>query len=348
MAKFSAKNLGIIIFFGIFLVGVMGIVYAQQALPAGGDGFESSVKLEAEDYKGSSIKSHEAEYFYIDDVKPGQEIKIRGTFTPETSLSAIATVDLYDENRTDLRVGCNESGEGTMDISCEVSWTTNSAKETYKYYIRVGSDVWSITSYLLDISLIDRYDAGSQTDAGDTVEKAMEITSGEYTAYLSGKAGADIKDFYKVAVEKDKVLTVRVTPSGEALMRIAVYDKDRRVLKDEYASNAGAIVTNSITITKSEDVFVGVICDRYCSKKLVAYTLDITTEGEAIEGGEEEEGVPYYDYGTEGAVPPGAEDVAKALGKGIFTAIMFWIIGPIVFLIIIGIVIYFFLKKKKK
>jgi len=339
MAKFNPKNLTIAVLFGILLIGVMGVVNAQEALPAGGDSFDTAVEIKPGSYKGEALKSHEAEYFYITDIKPGQEIKINGTFTPETKLSAIATIDLYDENRTDLRVGCDESGEGTMDISCEISWMTNSDRETYKYYIRTGSDVWNITSYLLDISLVDRYDAESQTDAGDTIKKAIDVKSGEYKSYLSGEQGTDARDFYKVAVKKGQTLVAKVTPPSEASIRITVYDSNKTVLKDEYAPNLGAIVTNSVPITKSGDVFVGVICDKYCSKELVAYTLNIATEGVVAEEEEyDEEGLPYY--GVDGAVP----------GNGVEKGGSNWalILGIIALIVIVGIAAYFLLKKKGK
>jgi len=348
MAKFNAKNLGIIVFLGMLLFGLIGIAKAQPALPRGGDGFETAVEIKPGSYKGRSLKSHEIEYFYITDVKPGQEIKVKGTFTPETKLSAIAIVDLYDEDRTDLRVGCYESGEGTMAIPCEASWMTNSDKETYKYYIRTGSDTWNITSYLLDVSLIDRYDAGSQTDAGDTVEKAIEIASGEYKSYLSGKAGADTKDFYKVAAKKGETLTVKVTPPSEATMRIAVYDKDRKVLKDEYASNPGAIVTNSVSIAKSEDIFVAVICDRYCSENFIAYTLDITSQAGAKLPGEETvlpEGTTGWPTG-EG--PTGEELVKTGIKALIITLLIPMIIGLIVLVAIIVVIVILIRKKRQK
>lgn len=318
----------------LFIAGLVITVNAQQALPKGGDGFETAVKIEPGSYTGGSIKSRETEYFYVDGVKAGQEINIKGIFIPETDLSAIAVVDLYDEERTDLKVGCYESGEGTMEIPCEFSWMTNSDKETYKYYIRTGSDAWKITSYLLDVSLINHYDAGSQTDAGDTVEKAMNINSGEYNGYLSGKAGVDTKDFYKIAVKKGKPLTVKVTPPSEAIMRVVVYDKDRKILKDEYAPNPGAIITNSVTMAKTGDYFIAVICDKYCSKNLVAYTMNIATEGVAIE--DEDEDV-FAGAGTELS-----EDEAEKKGSN-------WglIIGIIVIIVLVGIVAYLILKKKK-
>lgn len=343
MAKINAKNLVIVVFFGILLVGIIGIVNAQEVLPRGGDGFETAVEIKPGSYKeGRSFKSHEVEYFYITDVKPGQEIKIKGTFTPETNLSAIAIVDLYDENRTDLGVGCFESGEGTMDIPCEVSWMTNSDKETYKYYIRAGSDTWNITSYLLDVSLIDHYDAGSQTDAGDTFEKAMSITKGKYTAYLSGELGTDTKDFYKIAVKNGETLTVKVTPPSGATMRVVVYDSNRATLKDEYAPNPGAIVTNSVSITKSRDVFVTVICDRYCSKSLITYTLNIKTEGALAEGEGAEEGLPQ---GAEEGLPLTGEGIPEgAAPEGLNWAL---ILGIIAIIVVVGIIAYFLLKKKK-
>jgi len=333
MAKFNAKNLAIVVFLGMFLVGVTGLVYAQEALPKGGDGFENAVKIELGSYQGGSLGNKEKEYFYVTDIKPGQEVKVKTIFTPDGE--AIASIDLYDENRMDL-ANCYDSGKNT-DIPCEVSWLTNSDRESYKYYIRPGSDLWGIASYLLDISLTNYYDANSQTDAGDTFEKAMDVTSGEYEAYLSGEKGTDTKDFYKLAVEKGKTLTVKVTPPTEAVMTIVVYDGNRAELNSEYASNPGAIITNSVAIEKSGNVFVAVLCDTWCSENLVAYTLDITTEGVPIGEEEEEE--------EEGVFP----DAELGMFKGLVKKVLNWalILGIIVGIVIIGMVAYFLLKKKR-
>ncbi len=337
MIKFNAKNLTIAVFFGILLIGVIGIVNAQEALPKGGDGFETAVKLEPGSYQGGgSFENKETEYFYFENVKPGQEINIKGTFTA-ASKEAIAILVLYNEDR--IAVVEDDAVVGKIPESISSSWLPNADKASYKYYIKTGSDLWTIASHSLDISLIDRYDAGNQTDAGDTIEKAMSIESGEYKSYLSGKEGTDHKDFYKVSVKKGQIVAAKVTPPSEATMRVAVYDKDRRVLKDEYAPNPGAIVTNSVPITKSEDVFIGVICDKYCSKELIAYTLNITTEGVIADEEEyDEDGLPYY--GVDGAVP----------GDGVEKEGLNWalILGIIALIVILGIVAYFLLKKKKK
>jgi len=337
MVKFNAKNLTIAVLFGILFIGVIGIVNAQEALPKGGDSFETAVKLEPGSYKqGGSFENKEVEYFYLENIKPGQEINIKGTFTAE-SKEAIAILVLYNEDRTAVVEGDVITHATPESISG--SWLLNADEASYKYYIKAGSDLWTIASHSLDISLVDRYDAGSQTDAGDTIEKAMSIRSGEYKSYLSGEQGTDAKDFYKVAVKKGQTLVAKVTPPSEAGINITVYDSNRTVLKDEYAPNPGAIVTNSVPITKSGDVFVGVICDKYCSKELVVYTLNIATEGVIADEEEyDEDGLPPY--GVNGTVP----------GDGVEKEGPNWalILGITALIVILGIVAYFLLKKKKK
>jgi len=355
MAKFNAKNLAIAVFLGVLLVGVIGVVSAQQALPTGGDSFETAVEIKPGSYEGVGlIEKGVKEYFYIN-VKPGQELKLEGTFQAFSDAWGEEELTLYNEDRKQLAKEGESLDKGEQTLF-SFSWLSGSAKDLHKYYIKRECTWHKIELLSLDISLTDRYDAGSQTDAGDVFEKAMKITSREYQGYLSGKAGADTKDFYKVAVEKGETLIVKVTPPSEATMRVVVYDKDRRVLKDEYASNPGAIITNFVPIAKSGDVFVGVICERYCSEKLVAYTMNITIQPAVETGVSVEKETPTGEVPDvitpRGEVPEaltarGAEDMAKAVGKGIAAVIIFWIVGPLVLLIIVGVVIYLFLKKKR-
>ena len=320
----------------LLLVGVIGVANAQEVLLKGGGGFDDAVKLETGNYGGEVMKKGESEYFYIN-VKSGQEIKIEGVIIPNGTGEGGLT--LYDEDRKQLveEGAIVEEKKGIEQFT--ISWLSNSDRDSYKYYLKRYCNWVKIGSLSFELSLADRYDAGSQTDAGDTVEKAMEITSGEYRAYLSGKAGADTKDFYKVAVKKGKTLIVKVTPPSEAIIGVAVYDKDRRVLKDEYAPNPGAIVTNSLAIAKSGDVFVGVVCDRYCSKELVAYTLNITTEGEAIVGEEDEDVFAGAGMGA-------PEDAAEKKGLN-WWLILGIILGVIALIVIFATIAYFLLRKGK-
>ncbi len=337
MAKFNAKNLAIIIVFGIFLLGTVVIVNAQQLLPEGGDSFGAAVKLEPGSYEGGAMEKDQVEYFYIN-LKPGQELQIKGTLKALPDSWGEGEVALYNEERQKL-VGVSKTFDKGEKAEFSFSWLSNSDKDLYKYYIKRECTWHKLAPFPLDISLIDHYDIGSQTDAGDSFEKAINITLGEHNGYLSGASGADTKDFYKLAAKKGKTLTIRTTPEGEARMKVAVYNNDRQIIKEEYAPNPGAIVTNSVSITKSEDVFIAIVCDEYCNEDITAYTLNIATEKTS----DEEVGLPQ----GESMYPQGTEEAAKAISKGIAWIIISWIVGPIVFLIIIGMIIYFLWKKKK-
>ena len=229
MVKFKAKNLVTVIFLGTLLIGLVGIANAQQTLPKGGDSFETAVELKQGSYEGSSLENNEVGYFYVSGIKPGQEINVKGTFTAVSSSSgALGVLGLYSEDRIKLVKELVTSHDKPESFT--ISWLPNTDEISYKYYILAGSDTFKIASHSLDISLVERYDAGSQTDAddaGDSFEKAMSAVLGEYTAYLSGKLGTDTKDFYNMAVEKGATLTVKVTPPSEAIMEVVIYDGNR-------------------------------------------------------------------------------------------------------------------------
>ena len=232
MVKFNAKNLVTAVFLGVLLVGITGIVNAQEALPTGGDSFETAVEIKQGSYEGVGlIEKGVKEFFYIN-AKPGQELKLEGTFKAFSDGWGEEELTLYDEDRKQLAKE-GESMDKGEEVIFSLSWLSNADKDLHKYYIKRECTWHQIELLSLDISLIDHYDAGSQTDAGDTVEKVINVTLGEYKGYLSGKAGADTKDFYKIAVKKGQTLTTRVTPPSEATMKVTVYDKDRRFLKDE-------------------------------------------------------------------------------------------------------------------
>jgi len=341
MIKFNVKILKLAVFLIVFLfsaVIVSEIASAKDVLPKGGSSFDTAVEIGQGAYQGGALKDKEVEYFYVN-AKPGQEVKIAGAFTSGSTYGANCILYLYNENREEIGGSMESSYESPALIT--VSWLPNSDKDLYKYYIRAGSYSSELASYSLDVSLQNCYDAQSEVDAGDTFDKAMTLSSGEYKAYLSGSKGTDTKDFYKVSVEKGKTLTAKVTPQGEAAISLTLYDGNRQELKAEYASNPGAIITNSASIAESGDAFISVTCDELCSSNLALYTLDIATEGEPVEevGDSEEE---TYNK-TE------AEELAKDLvKKGRSWLLILGIVAAFVIILIIGVVAYFLLKKKKK
>lgn len=152
MAKFNAKDLAIVIFFGVFVIGAIGIVNAQQALPKGGNSFETAVKLEPGNYQGGSLESKEIEYFYVTGVKSGQEINIKATFTAaDIDIGAEAILALYDEDGTEL--AGKEEGFYEKPASMMISWS-HTGKDSDQYYIKAGSGLFKIDSFSLEVSLM--------------------------------------------------------------------------------------------------------------------------------------------------------------------------------------------------
>lgn len=135
----------------LLLVGVIGIVNAQQALPKGGDSFETAAKIEPGNYKGGSLDNNETEYFYITGIKSGQEINIEGTFTAaDVNIGAWAILTLYEEDGTELAL--EEDGFYDEPLSLTIS-QLHRGRDSDKYYIMTKCDTWKISSYILEISL---------------------------------------------------------------------------------------------------------------------------------------------------------------------------------------------------
>lgn len=331
MIKVNTKSFIVAILSLVFLVGIAN---AQDALPTGGDDFETAVELELGSYEGGAMESGEAEYFYIN-MEPGRELQIEGIIKTPTDSVGEGYIYLYDEDREKLAEAYAILEEGEQE-PFSFSWLPNADKDLYKYYIKRECTWVKIASHSLDISLTDHYDAGSQTDAGDTFDKAMSIASGEHEACLSGESGTDTNDFYNMTVEKGETLTVKVTPPSGATMRVTIYDSNRAVLKDEYASNAGAIVTNSVLMAKSGEVFIAAVCDKWCSEDIVAYTMDVSIEEAPVE---EEEDVPIG-VGED-------EELGEEAGAPVGPNWALIIIVIVIIIAVIGIVAYFLLKKKK-
>jgi len=187
MAKLNAKSLAMVLFLGILLVGVIGIVNAQQALPKGGDSFETAVKLEPGSFQGASLGNKEVEYFYVV-VKAGEEIQVKGTFTAaDIEVGAEAILALYSEDKTKLV----EKIEGFYDKPTLItaSWLAGKVKDSYKCYIKVGSNLFEIASYSLDVSVKAAPAEGAEEKAaapviGEEMPKGVPTEGPNWTLIL--------------------------------------------------------------------------------------------------------------------------------------------------------------------
>ena len=130
----------------------------------------------------------------------------------------------------------------------------------------------------VSIKITDRFDAGSQTDAGGSFENALPIEAGQYKGFLDfNYEASDGEDFYKISVARGQKLTVKVTPPKDLCLDLKIYDKNRSELVDETSDNEGAIVTGSIQALTT-DIFYIAVAPEYSSELDQAgqYSLDIS------------------------------------------------------------------------
>ena len=168
MIKFNAKNLGIVFLLGIFLIGAIGVVSAQQTLPKGGNSLETAIRIEPGSYKGGSLDNKEMEYFYITDVEFGQEIDIKATFVAaDVDIGAWAILGLYDKDG--IVLSGEDDGFYDKPLLLTIS-QTHRDRDLGKYYIQAGCDGFKIASYSLEVSLTEP----SVEDAGNGISVGTE------------------------------------------------------------------------------------------------------------------------------------------------------------------------------
>lgn len=238
--------------------------FAQQSLPAGGSSFETAVFLGPGTYQGSLAEDEIA--FYRVQAKAGQEIKIE-TDSGDTWLS------LNNDKKEELQW----SGSDRF-----VHWLPNSEKSLHSFYLEISNEAFEpIESFALQISLINYYDANSQTDAGDTFEKSLNIVTGEYQGYLAGyypamtPKGDDFNDYYKIPVKKGITYVFKVTPPSTDEISLELFNLNRESIDEKSSANPGAIISLSLTPTADTNIFVLVEHDGSISGEVLNYKLNI-------------------------------------------------------------------------
>jgi hypothetical protein len=132
-------------------------------------------------------------------------------------------------------------------------------------YIRLVNDQTDGTlTYNLEIALQNRFDAGSQTDAGESFEGALPIGLGSYTGYLAGVSvmqtpfGNDFKDYYKISVKKGVTYEFVLTPSTGDEGQLALFNANRETIDEKSSANAGSLVNLSLAPAADTSVFLAV------------------------------------------------------------------------------------------
>ena len=264
------KKLLFLLIIGVFAFS-FNKVSAQEALPIGGDSFETAVPLSLGEYQGGTLEDGKEWYYFIDnDIQPGQEIQAQVLFTGNTLISTT----IYNQDKQRLAKAEMQQGD-----KLNTTYWLNGSSESEKCYLRFSNDaIWSATLKNVNIKVVDRFDAGSQTDAGGSFENALPIEAGQYQGYLDfNYEASDKEDFYKVNLERGQKLTVKVTPPQDLYIELRIYDKNRSELVNQYSENEGAIITGSIQALTA-DVFYFAVAPAYGEDRDQPgqYSLDIS------------------------------------------------------------------------
>lgn len=242
------------------------------------DSFENSLDLTPGDYEGYMYDMDEGDYYKVDDVKPGQEIRVKGVFTAVNKNSG-ASVDLalFDEELIELVSYFDATYDAPESIT--LSWTASSQDKS-TYYVHVFGDYGF--SYSLSVSVIDHFDADSEKDVGEDFETAYLIYPGAYDGHLGGSNGdvddggsSDEIDFYKINLDEPAIISVRLEPTSKLAIEAYIFDPDRAEIAYGYSSNVGAAMEIMVEAYESGSYFVK-LCEYYDSYG--DYSLKISSE----------------------------------------------------------------------
>lgn len=337
-----------------FLFCVSFSVFAQEALPEGGESPSDALVLAPGDYvyEGDWFVGWEFKRYYkVEDVRPGQKIKVAIDMEDP---GEIIMLGLDNSNRQNL-IWREASGRDS------VSWLAGSEQGSQPYYFAiqtVGFDPYD--EFSLSVSKEDFYDAGSDRDAGDDLSSPLEIEEDRVEGYLANKWGDDKVDVYKKKVDPGKLLTVKVTPSMNYYPEVTVFNSSREQILWAEGANKGAIVEETTEeAVESRYVLIKLKTGYGEEYEEKSYTLELTEEKPSLvdKGGEE----------TVGGIPSGPTGGTNFLNRifgggegpavgvfGLFSGLFSLVLGllKIVFgLVVLGILIFIVIKitrKKKK
>jgi hypothetical protein len=142
-----------------------------------------------------------------------------------------------------------------------------------KIYILIGSGYDNVHKESpFQVEIVDLFDAGSTTDAGNEITDALEIASGDYPKnYLQ----EDDKDWFKIPVKAGENFEVKSLPGamGHAV-RLEVMDTNRVRLASESSPNAGALARIE-NVTTHEDGFLYVGVSSFDGGDAKEYSLSV-------------------------------------------------------------------------
>ncbi|MDD5146896.1 MAG: DUF5684 domain-containing protein, partial [Candidatus Pacebacteria bacterium] len=272
--KLSCFQTIIVSTFALFLIGGLLNIVSAQTLPSGGGSFETAAALQTGTYQGGTISENQQLYYSLQ-VKAGQNITIKSKFVSD----GLNTVTLFNGNKEEL---VSEFGDNS------IKWLVSSDDDQQKYYFKIATEGWPTDSFSLEISTNNYYDAGSQTDAGESFEKALVVTTGDYDGYLAAHpyitelVGNDLKDYYKISVSKGVTYEFKAMPPTGGAMKLETFNLNRELLEEKSSANDGAVAALSLTPVNNTNIYLAVSSDSWYgyivkSADVLNYKLSIKT-----------------------------------------------------------------------
>lgn len=221
---------------------------AQNFLPRGGHGVADAVPLAPGDYVLNWELASNVFEFWKFQAKPGQLVKIVYGVSAERGYTGGA---LTTEKKDLVRKSCTNRPE-------TIAWLPNAKQATYDYVVSIGGCNGVAKGSGLALSIEDRFDGGSSTDAGDDFESALEVKPGTIAGFLRGGDGDDERDYYDIGpVAAGKEIKLKIVPPTDFSYRMTIYDQDRVRKLDKHSANPGAVVRLAWTPEEEqEEVFV--------------------------------------------------------------------------------------------
>ena len=262
------------------LFSPLNVVYANEVTTCGND-FSNAVELQEGENTGGVINENSTCYYFFNS-KSGYELDVRYKITGE---GFFGFVSLYNSEKTEIVT--------SIDVEDTLKWLGADLTPT-KYYLVVKNS-YRTNSQLYDVTLVDRTDAMSKTDAGGDFNSALGIKYGEYTgslsSFVSGSTGGnDNSDYYRLAVKKGDDIEIKVEPTGDFEVGCAVYDSNRSELfnEDGLDLEVGQIIQKTFEIQSDGYIYVVVKQSSYGEKwgSIDQYTLLITNQSIEKVGGE--------------------------------------------------------------
>jgi len=255
--------------------------FAQNPLPVGGEAIGVATPLPLGDYSNYSLPDGAGVFYLIDEeILPGQEIRAKVLFSGETNLGLF----FYDQDYQKLT---GKEYLGQHD-NLSLFWL-NGSQESQKYYLYITNQAINEANLgLVNVEVVDRFDANSKTDAGGSLDEALLIEFGQYAGFLDfGYETQDREDFYQINLGRGQNLTVKATPPQGLYLDLVIYDQNGNELVGDSSQNAGAAVTGSIRAEKAEAFYVLVAIGDYdadqsgAGQYKLSLTSDLPDEGKA-------------------------------------------------------------------